>query len=114
METDLTYLDPDQLAERILREVVVWVEEEYGYRIWIWLPGCSASELEARWRATQHFSFDPPPVFLWGDWVDVCEGPHGSALLQMYNELDARAAQSDPMVYRAFIDGDYTYSCLVR
>lgn len=113
MRTDPSHLAPDVLAERCLREIVVWVVEEYGFRSWIWLPCCAADELESRWRATQHFSFDPPPDFLWGDWVDVREGPHREALLGLYEEINQRAVRSDPMVYRAWIDGDDVYSCLV-
>ncbi len=32
-------------------EVMVLLEEEYGYRVWYWLPEISADELE-RWWAT--------------------------------------------------------------
>ena len=31
--------------------MVVFVEEEYGYRNWIWMPSMSKEELEAWWKA---------------------------------------------------------------
>ncbi len=31
--------------------MVVFVEEEYGYRNWIWMPSMSSAELEAWWKA---------------------------------------------------------------
>jgi len=46
--------------------IVVLVEEEYGYRNWIWLTGMSAEELKAWWstkKTVNAFFYDGPVSF---------------------------------------------------
>ena len=46
--------------------IVVLVEEEYGYRTWIWLTGMSAEELKAWWstkKTVNAFFYDGPVSF---------------------------------------------------
>lgn len=38
------------LAERCKNELVVAIDEEYGYRLWLWFPGLSPESLEDWWR----------------------------------------------------------------
>ena len=46
--------------------IVVQIEEEYGYRNWIWLTGMSAEELKAWWsskKTVNAFFYDGPVSF---------------------------------------------------
>lgn len=40
------------LAERMKKELVVILTEEYGYRYWFWFPQMTAKELEFWWRTS--------------------------------------------------------------
>lgn len=42
------------IKERISKEFVVLVEEEYGYKYWFWFPGISPKELEFWWKSNEH------------------------------------------------------------
>lgn len=112
--TDLSVVDPNVIRHRCVTELVVWVEEEYGYRNWIWFPECSPLELERRWQATQHMSYDPPPVFLWGAWLHTGNGPQAEALDRLWACLFNSRGPERPLIYGAFIDGDDCYTKLVR
>lgn len=43
----------DEIRERAETELVVAIEEEWGYRSFIWFPGLSGAELEAWWLAME-------------------------------------------------------------
>jgi len=65
-------LSPIEIAKRIGRgDLVVYVEEEYGFRSWYWFPNMSEKELEEHWKKCdieKHF-FNPSG--LPGDMVPV-------------------------------------------
>lgn len=46
-------LDVDEIRQRATRELVVVIEEEWGFRSFIWFPGVSGAELEAWWLAME-------------------------------------------------------------
>ncbi len=41
----------NEILERARTELVVAIEEEYGFKYWIWFPGLSGVELESWWQA---------------------------------------------------------------
>ncbi len=43
----------DEIRKRAETELVVAIEEEWGYRSFIWFPGLSGAELEAWWLAME-------------------------------------------------------------
>lgn len=43
----------DEIIRRATRELVVAIEEEWGYRYFIWFPGMPGAELEAWWLAME-------------------------------------------------------------
>ncbi len=62
------------IKERAKSETVVLLDEEYGYREWIWFPKMCAVELEAWWRALE--SVEPfywQPELLPGDLFQMKE-----------------------------------------
>ena len=61
--------------------IVVQIEEEYGYRNWIWLTGMSAEELKAWWsskKTVNAFFYDGPvsfPIFSFQTCVAISSHP---------------------------------------
>jgi hypothetical protein len=50
----------------LAQEVVVRLEEEYGYRNWVWIPEMSAEELKEWWQAiptVAPYFYDGPKAF---------------------------------------------------
>ena len=48
------------------QEIVVLLEEEYGYRHWVWIPEMSAEELKEWWQAmptVASYFYDGPTAF---------------------------------------------------
>lgn len=43
----------DEIRVKALKELVVVIEEEWGFRYYLWFPGISAKELEAWWLAME-------------------------------------------------------------
>ena len=58
-------------------EIVVLLEEEFGYRYWVWFPGMSAEELKEWWKAmpTVATYFYDGPAGLPGDGIQVYYEP---------------------------------------
>lgn len=46
-------MDVVEIRQRAKREVVVAIEEEWGFRYFIWIPGMSGAELESWWLAME-------------------------------------------------------------
>ena len=40
----------DELKNRCKTELVIAIDEEYGYRSWLWFPGLPAQQVEAWWQ----------------------------------------------------------------
>lgn len=54
--------------------ITVYLEEEYGYREWIWFTGMSAADLEAYWTGLASVNpFAMTPVGLPGELVQIVE-----------------------------------------
>lgn len=43
----------DEIKAKALNELVVAIEEEWGFHYYIWFPGMSENELEAWWQAME-------------------------------------------------------------
>jgi hypothetical protein len=54
-------------------ETVVVLEEEYGYRTWVWKPGLTFQELETFWAGMEkvHHHFFNPSKTLPGDFIQA-------------------------------------------
>jgi len=77
--------------------ITVEVDEEYGYRHWLWRTGLTAEQLLAFWRALEYAPFFNPSV-LPGEWTQVHD--HGSfrddpEINALYTEMDAEGDGSD-------------------
>ncbi|MDZ4251261.1 MAG: hypothetical protein U1A72_01640 [Sulfuritalea sp.] len=97
-------MSPDAIRTRTLNELTVAVDEDYGFREWIWFPGISPTELEAWWQALEDIDTFWKALDKKGDgvrpgWPGVLVRADGSAVLSdLFSELWVSAP------YRAEID----------
>lgn len=83
-------------------QTVVWIEEEFGYRLWIWIANMNWKKLEQWWQSQERMGkFELYRFFENGEMIEVYPSRN-------YNNL----SKLEGKVYFGFVFDD-TDSCLV-
>ena len=61
-------MDMEILRTRCMKEFCIPVDEEYGYRQWIWFPVVSEAEIEVWWASLENLDWCPNEC-LPGEWI---------------------------------------------
>lgn len=90
----------EELATRCREEFCIPVEEEYGYREWIWFPPVAVMEIEKFWESQISFTYSPDDC-LCGEWFNCAEDEDWNNFNKLYSQR-----WDKPGTYAIFFDGD--------
>lgn len=96
----------EELKRLCATKFCIPVEEDYGYREWIWFPPVSKAEIEGFWRSQTSFD-GAPDTCLPGKWVGGAEDDESGAFHRLYIALWRR-----PDGYALHFDGNISAGLL--
>ena len=99
-------MDIGSLKRRCREEFCIPVEEDYGYREWIWFPPVPRDEIEAFWAAQGAFDWQPDQC-LPGEWIGGIDDDDNGDFYDIYYSL-----WRSPEHYAVHFDGQLSTALL--